>query len=211
MSDAAATERGGGLYAFLRLGFVYRAFQLAVGASRGWRLFATEDARIQKGERVLDVGCGVGDLLDHLPADVEYFGYDVNEDYIRLARERHPGRGVFLSQGVDGSIPRDWPPMDVVVAVGLLHHLTDAEAAVVLAQAHDHLKPGGRFCSIDPCFAPSQSRLSRALVARDRGMHVRNEAEYPALAARHFARVESRVEHHRLRIPYSHLIMRCYK
>src|SRR4051812_25215768 len=93
-------ERAGGLYSLLRLGLVYRAFQLAVGATRSWRRFVAEDARVRSGERVLDVGCGVGDLLDHLPAGVDYFGYDHNEDYIRMARERHPGRGVFFCKGV---------------------------------------------------------------------------------------------------------------
>jgi cyclopropane fatty-acyl-phospholipid synthase-like methyltransferase len=209
-AEQPAGERAGGLYPLLSLGWLYHAFQLAVGASRSWSSFAQQDVRIRPGEHLLDVGCGVGDLLAHLPPGVHYFGYDKNADYIRMAKEKYGDRGVFLCEDVN-TASRNWPPMDVVVSVGVLHHLTDAGADEVFTQAKSLLRPGGRFCSMDPCFTPSQSALSRLLVSRDRGRYVRTDEAYKALASRHFARVESRVEHHRLRIPYSHVILQCYK
>src|SRR4051812_8411301 len=96
MAEDAQAERSGGLYALLRFGSVYHAVQIAVGARRSWRAFVEEDARVRPGERLLDVGCGVGDLLDYLPATVRYYGYDHNENYIDQARRRYGDRGVFL-------------------------------------------------------------------------------------------------------------------
>ena len=39
---------------------------------------------------VLDVGCGLGSIIDFLPKDVEYHGIDMLEDIIDIARENHP-------------------------------------------------------------------------------------------------------------------------
>lgn len=46
------------------------------------------------GKRVLDLGCGFGDLYDFLEArfgDIFYTGLDMMEPFIEAARNRHPG------------------------------------------------------------------------------------------------------------------------
>ena len=51
------------------------------------------------GQRVLDIGCGVGDLLTHLQnrhIECEYLGVDLIESVIVEARRRHPG-ATFLA------------------------------------------------------------------------------------------------------------------
>ena len=75
--------------------------------------------------------------------------------------------------------------------------------------AHTALKPGGALVTLDGCFVPDQSRVARALLKRDRGQFVRTPGEYTRLAASVFPQVESHVCHDLLRIPYTHLIMRC--
>lgn len=44
-------------------------------------------------DHLLDIGCGWGRLLDMLPVSWHgrYFGIDLVEDFIEMARERHPG------------------------------------------------------------------------------------------------------------------------
>lgn len=44
------------------------------------------------GERLLDYGCGTGHLTDHLPADVEYVGFDWAPGMVSRAGRDHPGR-----------------------------------------------------------------------------------------------------------------------
>lgn len=49
------------------------------------------------GAKVLDVGCGFGDLLGYLKGkgiDVDYHGWDINPNLIEIAREEHP-EGTF--------------------------------------------------------------------------------------------------------------------
>lgn len=48
---------------------------------------------IRSGDRVLDLGCGFGDLLPHLAArglEVDYLGVDINPRLVEEARRRHP-------------------------------------------------------------------------------------------------------------------------
>lgn len=42
--------------------------------------------------RVLDAGCGYGDLLEALPSSIDYTGIDISPDLIEMARQRYPER-----------------------------------------------------------------------------------------------------------------------
>jgi ubiquinone/menaquinone biosynthesis C-methylase UbiE len=47
-----------------------------------------------RGKKILDLGCGFGDLLDFLKEkgiEVDYTGYDINPKMIEIARKKHPG------------------------------------------------------------------------------------------------------------------------
>lgn len=66
-----------------------------------------------EGCRVLDVGCGFGDLYGYLRQkniNVDYFGVDINPDFTAVARGKYPGARFetadFEERGVDGSY--DW-------------------------------------------------------------------------------------------------------
>ena len=48
------------------------------------------------------------------------------------------------------------------------------------------------------------------LLARDRGKFVRTREDYLRLASAHFVKVETHLRHDLLRLPYTHLTMRCF-
>lgn len=41
--------------------------------------------------RVLDVGCGIGTLLEILPENIDYVGIDISPDFIEIAKKSYPG------------------------------------------------------------------------------------------------------------------------
>jgi hypothetical protein len=96
---------------------------------------------------------------------------------------------------------------DLVTALGVLHHLDDAQAHDLFRGAANALKLDGRVVTVDPTFAPGQSRAARAIIARDRGQHVRTMTSYPTLAASLFTSVRSVMRYDLLCIPYSHCII----
>jgi cyclopropane fatty-acyl-phospholipid synthase-like methyltransferase len=96
---------------------------------------------------------------------------------------------------------------DRVTAFGVLHHVDDATARRFVEVAATALQPAGRLVTYDPCFAARQSRVSRALVARDRGGNVRTPDQYGALMSIVFSDVRVHEHHDMLRIPYSHAVV----
>lgn len=185
---------------------VYRVFGELVGAEPGRRRFVREHVRARPGDRVLDIGCGPADILPHLPA-VEYVGFDANPDYITSARARHGSRGTFHCARVEEKTLAEHAGFDIVLAIGLLHHLTDEEATHLCRLAYAALRPGGRFVTLDGCWTDRQSRAARYLLSRDRGEHVRTPEAYELLARTVFPSVVRTVKEDMLRLPYTHAIL----
>jgi hypothetical protein len=98
---------------------------------------------------------------------------------------------------------------DVVLAIGVLHHLGDEEVDSMLNSTKSALNEGGRVVTIDPCFVEQQSTFARFLINRDRGRNVRTEQGYRLHFQSHFESVKSTVRHDLLNIPYTHCIFEC--
>ena len=185
----------------------YRSFQKLVGKNYHGRLLA-EHARSTPGEKVLDIGCGPGHILESL-AGANYTGFDVSPEYIEAAQKRFGQRGRFWCSDVGlAAIEQERGTFDLVLAIGVLHHLDDERAAKLFELARLALRPDGRLVTCDGCFVPEQSWIARWALEKDRGKFVRHREEYVRLAAVCFPKVEARVRHDMLRIPYTHLIMR---
>ena len=154
------------------------------------------------GSRILDIGCGPATLLE-LMTDVQYVGYDPNPHCIAAAKARFGSRGQFHC-GYLTHIPEDdVGEFDIVLANGVLHHVTDAQAQEILSLASKALKPGGRMITRDGCYEQGQNWLARLLLRYDRGAFVRTQQDYTALFRSHFDVVRTEILRDALRLPYS--------
>ncbi len=174
------------------------------------RKFVDSYIRPHPWDRILDIGCGPGDLLNFLP-DVEYYGFDLDPNYIEAARKRFGSRGTFLCRPVSRDAFSGSGSFDIIVAMGILHHLDDEEAGQLFDLAHQLLKPGGRLVTYDGCYTKNQSPAARFFLGIDRGKHVRDEPEYQKLAGLHFREITTSVREDLLNIPYTIIIMECKK
>jgi SAM-dependent methyltransferase len=196
-----------GLRSVLRLPAAYRFFHRLVGGDYR-AVYVNSYVRPKEGDRVLDVGCGTGEVLAYLPR-VSYVGVDISPEYVAAARRRFGGRGEFRCGRAGDLTVAEPGTYDLVMANGLLHHLADDEALALFRLAHSALKPAGRLVTFDGCFVDGQSAVARFLLRRDRGRFVRRRDEYLALAARVFPHVTAAVRHDLIRLPYTHIILEC--
>ena len=198
-----------GLRSLLSSPMFFNLLQNIVGAGRFRRVYVREFIRPAPGARILDIGCGTGAILDHLPREIEYEGYDLAQEYIEYAQRKYAERGRFFCERVSRLSIRQPHSFDIVLASALLHHLNDEEAKDLFRIAGLSLKPGGVLITYDNIFIEGQSRLARYFISQDRGQHVRTPSQYETLARTVFGRIETATRHNLLRIPYTHFFMTC--
>lgn len=198
-----------GIRRLLSFSHIYNLSQAIVGASKYRKRIVKAYLQPKPGMQVIDVGCGTGALLEQMPQYVSYVGFDLSAAYIEHAKKRFGSLGQFHCADVADAGTLGLPKADLIVAIGVLHHLDDALATNLIQHAADLLAPGGRFVAIDGCFEDGQSPIARWLLRRDRGQNVRDAAGYLSLASRANVQASIEVRHDLLRIPYTHSILEC--
>jgi SAM-dependent methyltransferase len=94
----------------------------------------------QSGERVLDLGCGDGQLTQRIAATGAIVtGVDASPSMVAAAR----ARGVAVNEAPAESLPYPDGTFDAVFSNAALHWVRDQDS--MMAEVHRVLKPGGRF------------------------------------------------------------------
>jgi SAM-dependent methyltransferase len=164
----------------------------------------------QKGNRILDIGCGPGNILDYFP-EVYYEGFDSNKKYIDRAIKKYGKRGIFYCQKIAKNNIGKENYFDIVLATGVMHHLDDSEVLDLLNLAKISLRPGGRLVTLDGVFRKDQSWLIKLFLKNDRGKFIREQEKYLQLAGKVFDKIEVHFKDDLSIIPYHHLILICEK
>jgi cyclopropane fatty-acyl-phospholipid synthase-like methyltransferase len=193
----------------LSLSWAYQSFWHLIGGAKRNRVLVRDYICPKAGDRILDIGCGPGMMAPYLP-DSEYVGFDASPKYIDRAKRRFPQMR-FVCQRVSQYSLVERDHFDVVLALGVLHHLDDTEAETLFKIAHDAMKPGGRLVTIDGVWTDNQSPVAKYLLSRDRGRFVRSEEGYRKLASKVFFSIESSIRHDLLRTPYTLMILKCVR
>jgi SAM-dependent methyltransferase len=191
---------------FLEAPAVYQSFQ-KLGGFFGARVKCIEAyLDLKAGDRIMDIGCGPGYIVDHLPSGVEYLGFDTDPRYIAHAQKLFGSKGSFYCQPFDDACAEAHGPADVVMMNGLIHHLDDATAGQVLQTVRMVLKPSGVLFTLDGCFREGQSSIAKWLLRNDRGTFVRTEQGYRDLYRSSFDNVALFVREDVSRVPYTFVV-----
>ena len=145
----------------------------------------------QRGERVLDLGCGTGHLTQQMAlTGAEVIGLDFSPAMIAQARKNYPHIEFIEADAAAFEFVR---PFDAVFSNAALHWMTKPEAVVeCVARA---LKPGGRFAAefggkgnIEAIRHALRQALRAPGIARDEEWnpwYYPSIAEYASLLERH--------------------------
>jgi cyclopropane-fatty-acyl-phospholipid synthase len=106
--------------------------------------------RLQRGDRILDLGCGWGALMIHAARNygVHAFGITLSVPQAELARERIRTAGFADRCKVAVCDYRELDPpqqYDKIVSVGMFEHVGEALLPQYFRRAWDVLRPGGIF------------------------------------------------------------------
>lgn len=194
----------------LQIPAVYDLHNWLFGAKKIRSIIVKNHIEEFKGKKILDIGCGTANMLSYL-GDSEYIGFDIHKPYIEYARRKYGKKGKFFTQSVSETTLREYDNFDIVISIGILHHLNDEEAIKLFKIAEKSLKSGGRLITLDPCYTKNQSRLARWFISKDRGKAIRTDTEYCSLAQKVFRDVEFYIYNNIINIPYTHILIKCDK
>lgn len=92
------------------------------------------------GSSILDVGCGLGDLLAHLPDEYQIAGVDFSNANVAYTSKRIGARGPVRQASIY-ALPYPDSHFDVVVCLEVIEHIENDGLAV--SELHRVTKPGG--------------------------------------------------------------------
>ncbi|MFH1841180.1 MAG: methyltransferase domain-containing protein [Candidatus Nealsonbacteria bacterium] len=97
----------------------------------------------EDGDKILDLGCGNGRLLELFQGKkIEYFGVDNSEKLVELAKRKYPEANFQTADAFELPFPDN--RFDKVYSVAVLHHIPSKELRLkFLDEVSRVLKPGG--------------------------------------------------------------------
>ena len=137
---------------------------MSLGLHRAWKAYAVAVAKLQPGERVLDLAAGTGDLARAFARQVGASGLvlhtDINEAMLRQGRDRLIDEGLLLPALICDAerLPLPDASFDLVSVAFGLRNMTHKEAA--LAEMARVLRHGGRLLVLE--FSKVAAPLARA-------------------------------------------------
>ncbi len=169
--------------------------------------FVNSVVRPTHGQRILDIGCGTATVLTKLD-DVTYLGIDHNAEYINKARARFSDKGSFHCIDINDATFKDYGRFDIVLLLGVLHHLRDDEVNALMQAIPGVLNPDGVVITFDCAIVSGQHSIARLLAKLDRGRYARSPQRYREFLESHFKIETEIVRHDLLKVPYTHAIFR---
>lgn len=125
-------------------------------------------ANVQPGDRVIDLGCGTGQLsLPLAERGARVLAIDVSAEMARRLHDNALGRSLagldVLATPIENlSLPAQ--SVDLIVTSYALHHLRDADKDRLVAAAYHWLRPGGRLIIADMMFGRGGTSQDRAII-----------------------------------------------
>lgn len=113
-----------------------------------------EQAKIQPGMQVLDLGCGTATLTMMIKQSVpqaRVTGLDVDPQILEIASQKvvQAGLDITLDQGLAYALPYPGNYFDRLVSSLMIHHLTSEDKFLTFKEIFRVLKPGGEFHLVD--------------------------------------------------------------
>jgi glycosyltransferase involved in cell wall biosynthesis len=138
--------------------------------ARRFNKWMADTLRPYVGDRVLEIGAGIGTLTSQFIPRDRYVATDINAHYLHYLRSYAAGKPYLQVARVDAGRPEDFVALggsfDSVLMINVLEHVPDEQLA--LANVRDALVAGGRAVILVPQHPKLYNSLDDALEHRER-------------------------------------------
>ena len=203
------SQRKNQIYNFINNPLIYKIIQ---GVMSGTSLRnSIIKKNIKKSNlKILDIGCGPAQILEHIP-QCDYYGYDIDNRSIQYAKKKYHQKNYhFYCKKFNKSELKKLPKFDFIIFFGILHHLSNKEVYEILKLCKKIMKKNSKLLTEDPILLENQNIIAKFLIKKDRGLNVRKKKEYINLLKKHFKKIKNKVTHQYF-IPYTWFTTVCSK
>ena len=119
-----------------------------------YKTLLIEQAKLEAGQQVLDLGCGTGTLAiiaKQAQPSAEVFGLDADPDMLKVAKHKSGQRNapVKFDVGFTNKLPYPDASFDRILSSIMIHHLKTPDKIITAQEVFRVLKPGGQLHIID--------------------------------------------------------------
>ncbi|HEY9527294.1 MAG TPA: class I SAM-dependent methyltransferase [Anaerolineales bacterium] len=119
-----------------------------------YKALLIEQAKLEVGQQVLDLGCGTGTLAimaKQAQPSAEVFGLDADPDMLKVAKYKSGQRNapVKFDVGFTNKLPYPDASFDRILSSIMIHHLKTPDKIITAQEVFRVLKPGGQLHIID--------------------------------------------------------------
>ena len=125
------SQRKNQIYNFINNPLVYKFIQNVMSGTH-FRNEIIKKNIIKSNVKILDIGCGPAEILEHIP-DCKYYGYDIDLRSIKYAKKKYYQKNYhFYCKKFNEGELKKLPKFDYIIFFGILHHLNNKEAHKIL-------------------------------------------------------------------------------
>lgn len=99
-----------------------------------------------KADNVLEIGCGMAEIIGYIPKEIKYTGLDPSEFMINKIKSEHPDRKLLV--GFSEELPIGNSSQDIVFSCQVLEHVSNPPKAI--SEMIRVAKPGGLILVTSP-------------------------------------------------------------
>lgn len=112
------------------------------------------------GQKILEVGSGIGNNIQFYPKDREVYFSDYSEPYVKLLKEKHPGINTLLLD-IQKKPEKEWYRnyFQTIVCFNVLEHVKDDKGAI--DNMHDILTDDGTLILLVPANQSLYSKFDK--------------------------------------------------
>jgi glycosyltransferase involved in cell wall biosynthesis len=138
--------------------------------ARRFNAWLAETVRPYLGDRILEIGAGIGNFTNHFIPRSLYLASDIDPNHLHSLRSYSIGKPYMRVMHIDATNPEHFRDLehqfDTVLMLNVLEHVPDEQQA--LRNAWRALQPGGRAIILVPQYPGLYGTLDEALGHRER-------------------------------------------
>ncbi len=198
----------------LKYHFFYNLYQNLIGSGsflkRYVETFILPEIRDKNSVKIIDIGCGTGNIVPYIPHNCEYTGVDVSENYIKYLKKKysHKKNINFIKQNVKEPLSFN-EKYDIIISEALIASLNDTNFELLLTEMKNFLKKGGKIVISDMNYKESHCAFEKFLLKNERGCYIRGQDDYKRIIEKYFT-IEKTTEINKVYwFPYHKIAFEC--